>query len=140
MWAMMPMLRVFSRGYCRSTSAPQLSVAYMRRGGLVVPPSVWIPLPAIVSEGLVGLRHLVGVLSLLDRRPAVVGRVQQFGRQLVGHAPLGPSPGRTDDPAHGQRRTPIGAYLDRDLVRRATDPARLHLDRGLDVVDGGLEH
>ena len=89
-----------------------------------------------MRERLVGLRHLVRVFSLLHRRAAVVGRVEQLGRQLVGHRSLGRAAGGADHPAHGQRRPPLRAHLDRHLVGRAADPARLDLDGRLDVVDG----
>src|SRR5215475_14129376 len=138
MWAMMPMFRVFSSEYCRSTSllffllpaaldghpgprAPSPcgsrrapSLPYRRRGGSAVPPPSpgVAPLPAIVSERFVGLRHLVGVFSLLHRGAPVVGGVEQLGGELLGHAALGPAPGRPDDPAHGQRGAAFRTDLD----------------------------
>src|SRR5688572_6264339 len=124
MWAMMPMFRVFSRGYCRSTA-----FVLSRHGeGGSSPPSRHVPpLPAIVREGLVGLRHLVRVLALLDCRPAVIAGVEQLPRELLGHAALGPAPGGADEPAHGQRGAAIGSDLDGDLIRRPADTPRLHL-------------
>src|SRR3990170_5134995 len=97
MWAMMPMLRVSSRAV-----------------GVATPVR---PLPPVMGEGLVRLRHLVGVFLLLDRGPSVVGGLDQLGRQAVAHGLLGPLPGEADDPAQGQGRAPIGPNLDRDLVR-----------------------
>src|SRR5690606_1884112 len=44
-----------------------------------------------------------------------------------------------DEPAHGQRRAPLWAHFDRDLQRRAADPAALHLERRLGVVERLLE-
>src|SRR5919204_5656760 len=141
MWAMMPMLRVFSSEYCRSTSSSAFCLLYTRRGGPVSAPLfVGLPLPAIVRERLVGLGHLVRVFALLHGRAAIVGGVEQLGCELLGHAALGAPSRGTDHPAHGQRRAAIGPHLHRHLVRRAADAARLHLDRRLDVVDGRLEH
>src|SRR6266481_382003 len=126
MWAMMPMLRVFSSEYCRSTaSSSAFSAIYdMRRGGSAYGPPLrsvaW--LPAIMRERLVGLRHLVRVFSLLHRRASVARGVEQLGGQFIRHAPLGPPAGGPDDPPHGQRRPPVRAHLDRHLIRRAADP------------------
>src|ERR1051325_7441990 len=114
MWAMMPMFRVFSSEYCRSTSSPAFCLRYMRRGGRASAPlCVGMPLPAIMRERLVGLRHLVRVFPLLHGRPAVVGGVEQLGRELLRHAALGAAAGRPDHPAHGPRRAPIRAHLHR---------------------------
>src|SRR5436190_9259813 len=125
MWAMMPMFRVLSSEYCRSTSSSAFfPSAYMQKGGPGCgPPFRWIPLPAIMRERLVGLRHLVRVFPLLHGRAAVVGGVEQLGSELLGHAALGPPARGADHPAHGQRRTAVGPHLDRHLVRRAADAA-----------------
>src|SRR2546426_430860 len=124
MWAMMPMFRVLSSEYCRSTSSSAFFLSsYMRRGGPAAPLFVGFPLPAIMRERLVGLRHLVGVFPLLHGRAAVVGGVEQLGGELLGHAALGPPARGADHPAHGQRRTAVGPHLDRHLVRRAADAA-----------------
>src|SRR5947208_9211594 len=90
MWAMMPMFRVFSSEYCRSTSSSAFFLStYMRRGGPGCgPPLRRIPLPAVMRERFVGLRHLVRVFPLLHGGAAVVGGVQQLGRELLGHAAL----------------------------------------------------
>src|SRR6266403_4257313 len=144
MWAMMPMLRVFSSEYCRSTaSSSAFSAIYdMRRGGSAYGPPLrsvyW--LPAIMRERLVGLRHLVRVFSLLHRGAAIAGGIEQLAGQLFRHAPLATSTGGPDDPSHGQGRPSIWAHLDRHLIGRAADPPRLDLDGRLHVVDGRLEH
>src|SRR5919109_5528451 len=114
MWAMMPMLRVFSSEYCRSTSSSAFCPVEAKRGVGASPPSSGVaPLPAVMRERLVGLRHLVRVLSFLHRHAAVVGGVEQLGRQLVGHAALGAPAGRADHPAHGERGPAVGGHLDR---------------------------
>src|SRR3989442_1322028 len=142
-WAMIPMLRVFSSEYCRSTSAslPPYDSLHEKRGVRLRPPLHFVLwLPAIMRERLVGLRHLVRVFSLLHGGAAVAGGIEQLGGQLVGHAPLGPPTGGADDPPHGERRAPIRSHLDRHLVRRAADPARLDLDGRLHIVDRRLVH
>src|SRR2546421_10405605 len=92
MCAMMPMFRVFSSEYCRSTSRPcfldsVVSARYMRRGGSACGPPLGsaLRLPAIVSERLVGLRHLMRVLALLHGGAAGV-----CGGRLVRGKRLGP--------------------------------------------------
>src|SRR5207245_11468375 len=86
MCAMMPMFRVFSSEYCRSSSRPcfldsVVSARYMRRGGSACGPPLGsaLRLPAIVSERLVGLRHLMRVLALLHGGAAVVRGVDHLG-------------------------------------------------------------
>src|ERR1700752_3847584 len=112
MWAMMPMLRVFSSEYCRSTSVLSFLLRTCEEGGRCCAPLYrGTPLPAVMCEGLVGLRHLVRVLSLLYRHAAIVRGIEHLGRQLVGHAALGPAPGGHDHPAHRQRRPAVGAHL-----------------------------
>src|SRR3989304_7909818 len=120
--AMMPMLRVFSSEYCRSTSSPALSSTGEGGGPPAAPLLVGSPLPAVVSERLVGLRHLVRVLALLHGGAAVVGRVEQLRRQLLRHRTLGPAPRGTDDPPHRERRPTARPDLARHLVRRPADP------------------
>src|SRR5207247_3489582 len=86
MWAMMPMFRVLSSEYCRSTSSSAFFLsAYMRRGGPGSgPPLRRIPLPAVMRERLVGLRHLVLVFPLLLGRAVVVVGVLELGGAVFG--------------------------------------------------------
>src|SRR5262245_57234585 len=168
MWAMMPMLRTLSSGYCRSIYCfpilpsdpltPCLS-GYSRfhrlapgldtpSGGSAaaptgghrrgVPTPLRRALPAVVGERLVGFGHPVGILPLLDRGPPVVGRIQELGGEPLLHGLLGAVPREPDDPAHRQRGSPLRAHLDRHLIRGPADPPRLHLEGRLDVVHGLL--
>src|SRR5438552_5704579 len=144
MWAMMPMLRVFSSEYCRSTAwSSAFSAIYdMRRGGSACAP-LFVPfawLPAIMRERLVGLRHLVRVFSLLHRGSPVAGGVEQLGGQLLRHAPLGAPPGGPDDPPHRQRRPPLRSNLARYLTPRAAHPPRPHRSARLSLCDGEHNH
>src|SRR3989442_11951594 len=101
MCAMMPMFRVFSSEYCRSTSRPcfldsVVSARYMRRGGSACGPPLGsaLRLPAIVSERLVGLRHLMRVLALLHGGAAGVCGAGPRAGQLLARRALGPAPPR----------------------------------------------
>src|SRR5215475_1329038 len=122
MWAMMPMFRVRSRG----TSRAMLRHAWA--------------LPAVVGEGLVRLRHAMRVLLLLDGTAAPVGGVEQLARELGGHGLLRPRPRVLHQPAHGERRPPRGADLDRDLVGGAADATGPYLHDRLRLIEGALEH
>src|ERR687889_115358 len=95
--------------------------------------------PAVVSEGLVGLGHLVGVLALLHRGTEAVGGVEDLVHQALVHGLLATVRRVADEPAQRERGAARALDLDRDLVGRATDAAGLHLDRGLDVVERTLE-
>src|SRR5699024_11444115 len=76
----------------------------------------------------------------LDGRPEAVAGVDQLVHQTLGHALLSALTRESDQPAQGQRGGPGGTNLDRHLVGRATDTAAADLERGLDVVQGALEH
>src|SRR5437867_1965640 len=110
MWAMIPMFRVLASGIWR------------------VIRSTLPGLPLEMAEGLVGLGHLVGVLAPLDRRAEVIHGVDELGRELLGHALAAALAGGLDEPAHAERQPTVAADLDRDLIRSATDAARLDLD------------
>src|SRR6056297_1329522 len=69
------------------------------------------------------------VFPLLDGVATFFGSIQQFSGQTLGHGLLTALAGEVDDPAHCQRLTTARANFDRHLVGRATDPARLDLDR-----------
>src|SRR5262245_45094067 len=119
MWAMMPMFRVRSSGYCGSTGLPFPSAVRLfkicrkalqkkRRGGPdMAPLSMSRPLPAVMRERLVGLRHLVGVFSLLHGGAAIVRGIQELSGQLPRHALLRAPPGRADQPPHAERGAPL---------------------------------
>src|SRR5947207_233360 len=120
MCAMIPMLRVRASGTWRATAT-------------------FPDLPLEVAEGLVGLGHLVGVLAPLDRGAEAVHRVDELGRELLAHALAAPLASRLDEPAHAEREAAIATDLDRNLVGRAANAARLDLDDGRGVPERRLE-
>src|SRR5438309_6450687 len=95
--------------------------------------------PAVVGEGLVGLGHLVGVLTALDAGPEAVACVEQLVHEALGHGLLAALPAVADEPAQSEGGAAGGLDLNGDLVGRATDTTALDLDRGLDVVERALE-
>src|SRR6266700_2974349 len=135
--AMIPMLRTLAR----STAVVLATLVPRSRKSVLL--KLWVlaawRLPAVVGEGLVGLRHLVRVLAPLHAGAQAVARVQQLVHEPLGHRLLPPVPGVGDDPAQRERGAAGRADLDRDLVRRAAHAAALDLQGRLDVVQGALE-
>src|ERR1700741_346149 len=122
MWAMMPILRVRSSGVVRA--------AMEELDGL---------LPAVVREGLVGLRHAVGVLTLLDGFAALVRGVDDLVGELLAHALAAARSRVFLQPAHGERGGALGPDLDGHLIGGAADAPRLHLDARPHVLERAAE-
>ena len=95
--------------------------------------------PAVVSEGPVGLGHLVSVLATLDSGAETVGRVQDLVHQTLGHGVLTAGAGVADQPAQRESGGTTGLDLDRDLVGRTADAAGADLEGGPDVVQRLLQ-
>src|SRR5215213_10671544 len=156
MCAMMPMLRTLVRSVVMSTATSQFLLArwcqVLRTNRMGCPRGArscritaatgapWRRRsPAVVREGLVGLGHLVGVLTTLHSGAEAVGGVQDLVHQALGHRLLTAGGGVADQPAQRERHRPGAAHLDGDLVGRATDAAAADLERRLDVVERTLE-
>src|SRR4051794_11079781 len=99
-------------------------------------------LPAVVGEGLVGLRHAEDVVLALVRAALLGLRVHQLVGEPLRHGLLAPLARELDEPPDGERAGPAGGHLDRHLVGRTADAAgpdlelrREHLDGLLDVLD-----
>src|SRR5690625_18048 len=95
--------------------------------------------PTVVSERLVGLGHLVGVLALLHAAAETVRGVEELVHQPLRHRLLAALAGVLDDPAKREGGRAAGADLHGNLVRRATDAATAYLEARLDVVERTLE-
>src|SRR5215470_8157626 len=113
MWAMIPMLRT------RSSATAVCSFVLK---------SSPLRLPAVVREGLVGLRHPVDVVLALVRPTLLVERVENLVGELVGHALLAPLARVRHEPADGERAGAALRHLDGHLVVRATDAAAADLE------------
>ena len=61
-----------------------------------------------MREGAVGVRHAVRVLALLHGVAAVVGCVEQLGREALDHGLVVAAAGSLDDPADRQGLTALG--------------------------------
>src|SRR5215813_2182791 len=121
MWAMIPMLRTRSSATRVSATANDLS------------------LPAVVGEGLVGLRHPVHVVLALERVPLLLERVEDLPGKLVLHVLLAPLARVGHEPAQRERAAAPLRHLDRHLVVRAADAAAANLEHRGDRLDGLLE-
>src|SRR3954470_3584585 len=97
-------------------------------------------LPAVVREGLVGLRHAVRVFTLLNRRAALVGGIEQFTGQAFRHGVFRTRTRTVDQPPNCQGLGAIRTDLDRNLVSRTTDAARPDFQMRLHVAQGIVEH
>src|ERR1700694_557832 len=108
MWAMMPMFLQRSNGTVLGTTLD----------------SFWAPnsasLPSVMRERLIGLRHTVYILFLLDCGALPGGGVQQLITQLVDHALLTARPGIGNQPADRERRATVGIHFHRYLIVRST--------------------
>src|SRR4051812_25153105 len=98
MWAMIPMFRTRSRAIFDSVTANSLL------------------LPAVVGEGLVGLRHPIHVVLALERVALLLERVHDLAGQLVAHVLLAPLAPEGHEPAKGERAAAALRHLDRNLV------------------------
>src|ERR1700737_3554389 len=85
-------------------------------------------LPAIMSEGFVGLRHLMGLLTFFNSCALTCRCVHQLVCQFFCHRSATTGTRGFDEPAHCQRIATIPAHIDRYLVSRATYTAWSHLD------------
>src|SRR5215212_12228708 len=104
MWAMIPMLRTRSRP-TRVFSLTAIACAS--------------PLPPLVREGLVGLRHPVDVVLALVGAALLVERVEDLVRELLRHALLAAVARVGHDPADRERARTALRHLDGHLVVRA---------------------
>src|SRR5207248_6734160 len=111
MWAMIPMFRTRSSATRCSVAAKSLQ-----------------SLPAVVGEGLVGLRHAIHVVLALVRVPLLLERVENLAGELVDHVLLATIAGERDEPAQGERAAAALRHLDRNLVVRAADAAGTDLE------------
>src|SRR6476646_7140957 len=123
MWAMIPMFRTRS-------SATRVSVTATSSP----------PLPPVVRERLVGLRHPVHVVLALERVPLLLERIQDLARELVVHVLLAPIARVGDEPAQRERAAAPLGHFDRNLIVGTADAARANLEHRRDGLDGLLEH
>src|SRR5262245_49707197 len=82
----------------------------------------------------------MSVFALLHRSASQVGRVQKLVRQLLLHGlAVAARTREADEPPNAQRQPAIGIDLNRNLIVRAADATRFHLEARLHVFDRLLE-
>src|SRR5918994_5170787 len=96
-------------------------------------------LPAVVGEGLVGLRHAEDVVLALVRAALLGLGVEQLVGQTLRHRLLAAVARELDEPADRERAGAPGGHLDRHLVGRAADAAGADLEDRRERLDGRLE-
>src|SRR5260370_27116988 len=82
-----------------------------------------------MSESLVRLRHLMGLLTFLDCSSLPSSSIHQFAGKFLRHLFACACPGRINQPAHRQRIPTLPAYINRHLVSRTTDTAGFRFQR-----------
>src|SRR5205814_9019072 len=76
--------------------------------------------PLVMTEGLVGLRHLVGLFLAPNGAAGVVHRIHELSREPLGHRLSSPLARGPDDPPHRERGSPVRSGPHRHLIRRAS--------------------
>ncbi len=92
-------------------------------------------LPSEVSESLVGLCHLLGVIALLDSDTFVVVCGHQFCGETLVHRLALSCAGCVDDPAECECLLAFWANFARNLVVCSTNAAGADFDCRTDVAD-----
>src|SRR5438046_8971802 len=93
------------------------------------------PLPAVVREGLVGLRHPVDVVLALVGAALLGLGVEQLVGQALGHRLLAALAGERDQPADGEGAGAWRGNVHGDLVRRAADAPGAYLEGRAEPAD-----
>src|SRR5215470_20164063 len=124
MCAMIPMFRVLSIATGRSA----------------ILSATFISLIPEMTEGLVAFSHSMGLFLPLHRTARVLAGVEDLERELLGHAPAATLAGEAHDPPAGKRQPPVGPDLDRHLVGRAANAARLDFQERSRVAERSLEN
>ena len=86
-----------------------------------------------MSESLVGLGHLVGILALLNSTAQIVASVQDLACQTLTHGLFRTSAGVLGDPTQAQGLTTLRANFHRHLVGSAAYTASLNFQGRHDV-------
>src|SRR3954468_6728121 len=113
------------RSTSRTTGRPDGSTSSLARGRAS---GAKRELPAIVGEGLVGLRHAVDVVLALPGAPLLLRGVVDLVGEAFGHRLLAPPARELDQPADGEGAGPAGLNLDGHLVGGPADAARADLE------------
>src|SRR3954468_11499642 len=98
------------RSTSRTTGRPDGSTSSLARGRAS---GAKRELPAVVGEGLVGLRHAVDVVLALPGAALLGDRVEDLVGEALGHRLLAAVAREADEPADGKGAGAAGGNLDR---------------------------
>src|SRR3954468_21465748 len=97
------------------------------------------PLPAVVSERFVRLRHAVNVVFPLPGTALLLIGVEDLPGEALGHRVLAAGPGELDEPAEGTGAGPAAGNLYRHLVGGAADAWGANLEHRGQLFDRRLQ-
>ena len=93
-------------------------------------------LPSVMSEGLVGLSHLVSIIFLFDGCAGVIERFEDFACESIHHAAALLALRVGHDPADRESDLAVSRDFQGDLIGGTTDAAGFDFEFGLDIFDG----
>src|ERR1051326_5067330 len=93
-----------------------------------------------MRERFVRVRHTMCVVFLLHRVAAIVGGIENLGRETIRHRFFAAPTRVGNNPTNSQGTAPLLVNFNWNLVRRTTNAPRLNFDRGFHVVDGAFEN
>ena len=96
-------------------------------------------LPAEVRESLVGLRHLVNVVTLADCAALTLIGFHDLRSERVAHRRAFAAIGEFHDPTQRERGLTIGRNFERHLIGRPTNAAGFGFNTRLGIVHRALE-
>src|SRR3989304_4485070 len=130
MWAIMPILRISSRGKALVTffspAAGVLTLTLLLIVNL---------LPSVVSKGPVGLGHSMRIFPFLNGGALSLESFGEFIGQFFGHGLAFPGLGRLYQPGQRQEKSALRLDFHRHLVGRAADTPGLDLEQRRDIFN-----
>src|SRR6188768_2670855 len=118
-------------GLADTQNAGLIGPAFVRTRA--IPPSQ--PLPAVMRERFVRLRHAVDVVFPLPGAALLLVGVEDLAGETLGHRVLATGPGELNEPADRQGAGATGGDLDRHLVGGAADAAGANLEHRGQLFD-----
>src|SRR5204862_7383013 len=89
--------------------------------------------PLVMTEGLVGLRHLVGLFLAPNGAAGVVHRIHELSREPLGHRLSWVLARGLDGPSHRERGSPARSDRYRHLIGPSSNRRVLVLDQRFSV-------
>src|SRR5215471_5109347 len=134
MCAMMPMFRNLPRSYLAIFDLGT------HASSALATPEACAPLPFVMSECLIGVRHTMRIFFLLYGVNAFISRLKQLRRQPIRHGFFTPTAGVGYDPTNRQGTAPFLVNFNWNLIGGSSDTTRLDFDRRPDVINRALKY